>query len=145
MTVNPGSRRLRVRRRAALLLVDGWRMAVMSLASLVLGYLLTILFHQTGGLHVDLAYALAIITCSVVNFFGCRYWVFQGARSSLVVEAGKFFPSILLFRILEIVAFSHLVKWLGTYHAAYFLTACLAAGLKFLAFRVFVFKRRPGG
>lgn len=121
---------------------DGWRMAVMSLISLFLGYALTVLFHHAAGFHVNLAYALAVVTCSVVNFFGCRSWVFQGTPGPLLAEAGKFFSSILFFRALEIIAFSQLARWLDNYHAAYFVTACIAVGLKFLAFRVFVFKRQ---
>jgi len=128
----------------ASLVGDGWRMAVMSLVSLALGYVLTIVLHQLAGLHVDLAYAIAVLTCSMVNFFGCRYWVFQGTRGGLLAEGGKFFSSILLFRAMEIFAFSRITDWLDNYHAAYFLTACIAVCLKFVAFRAFVFRRRPG-
>src|SRR5690606_25375758 len=98
--------------------------------------------HHAAGLHVNLAYAIAVVTCSVVNFFGCRSWVFKGTPGPLFAEAGKFFSSILLFRAAEILVFSQLASWLGNYHVAYFLTACIAAGLKFLAFRTFVFKRQ---
>jgi|GEM_PF-1071630 len=126
----------------ASLLGDGWRMAAMSLISLVLGYVLTIVLHRVAGLQVDLSYGLAIFTCSTVNFFGCRYWVFHGPPAPLLAEAGKFFSSIILFRVLEIIAFSRITDWLDNYHAGYFLTACIAVCLKFLAFRLFVFRRR---
>lgn len=125
------------------LIADGWRMAVMSLISLALGYVLTIVLHRLADLHVDLAYAIAVLTCSLVNFFGCRYWVFQGTRGALLAEGGKFFSSILLFRAIEIFVFSRLTNWLDNYHAAYFLTACIAVCLKFVAFRIFVFRRQP--
>ena len=35
-------------------------MAVMSLISLALGYVLTIVLHRLADLHVDLAYAIAV-------------------------------------------------------------------------------------
>lgn len=121
---------------------QSWRMAVMSLISLGLGYLLTLLFLQLLAVPAASAYLYATVICSIVNFFGCRHWVFQGARAPLLSEALKFFPSILAFRLVESLAFSWALRWLGNHHLAYLLTAFTAVCLKYVLFRSFVFSRK---
>lgn len=120
---------------------EGFRMGVLSVASLVLGYLLTILFHDVGGMAVEAAYSCAIISCSILNFFGCRHYVFRGAKGRLLVEAAKFFPSILVFRAVEVALFAALNRLLQNYHVAYIGTAVISMVFKLLVSRLFIFKR----
>lgn len=121
---------------------EGGRMAAMSLISLGLGYALTVLFLQALSLPAAAAYLGATVICSVVNFFGCRHWVFQGVKAPFLTEALKFFPSIIAFRFVESLAFSGLLGWLQNHHAAYLLTAITAVCMKYLLFRSFVFLRK---
>ncbi len=117
-------------------------MGVLSLVSLALGYLLTRLLHVYGGLGVELAYTYSVLACSVMNFLGCRYYVFQGTRGAFLVEALKFFPSILIFRMIEVAMFSLLNRVLHNYHIAYIVTAVTSMLLKLLLSRAFIFQRK---
>ena len=85
---------------------EGLRMALLSLASLALGYLLTLAYRAWFGIPSEAAFGYAVLTCSVVNFFGCRHYVFRGRKGPLWQEAAKFFPSVLAFRAIEVVLFA---------------------------------------
>lgn len=122
---------------------EGFRMGVLSAASFALGYLLTIILHEGLKVPADGAYSIAILTCSVLNFFGCRHYVFRGTKGGLLFEAAKFFPSILVFRAVEIAIFSQLSRLLDNYHLAYVATALISTTLKFAISRLVIFKRGP--
>ncbi|MBP6798367.1 MAG: hypothetical protein KA124_09735, partial [Luteimonas sp.] len=72
------------------LIGEGLRMGVLSAASLVAGYLLTTGLVELGRLDPEIAYAIAVVSCSVLNFFGCRHYVFKGAQGPLWKEAALF-------------------------------------------------------
>ncbi|WP_142123428.1 GtrA family protein [Pseudoxanthomonas sp. 3HH-4] len=129
------------RRRLGALAGEGFRMGVLSVVSLVLGYVLTILFHNIAGMAVEAAYSCAVVTCSVLNFFGCRHYVFRGGKGPLLVEAAKFFPSILMFRAVEVALFAAINRLLQNYHLAYIATAVVSMVFKLLISRLFIFKR----
>lgn len=116
-------------------------MGVLSVASLALGYVLTLLLHDIAGMAVEAAYTTAILICSVLNFFGCRHYVFRGGKGPLFLEAAKFFPSILVFRAVEVALFSSLNRLLDNYHVAYLATAAASMALKLLVSRMFIFRR----
>ena len=116
-------------------------MGLLSGASLVLGYVLTFLLHDVLGVPVEVAYTCAVLVCSVLNFFGCRHYVFRGRKGALLAEAAKFFPSILLFRAAEVVLFSFLTRLLDNYHLAYAATAAISMVFKLLLSRAFIFRR----
>lgn len=116
-------------------------MATLSLASLLTGYLLTTGLIELAGVGTRLSYAVAIITCSVLNFFGLRYYVFSKSTPSLVGAALKFFPSVLLFRNVEILIFSYLLQIYDNYHVVYFATAAASAGAKFLLYKFLIFRK----
>ena len=122
---------------------EGLRMAVLSLASLALGYLLTLAYRAWFGIPPEAAFGYAVLTCSIVNFFGCRHYVFRGRQGPLWQEAVKFFPSVLAFRAIEVVLFACINAWLGNHHIAYFATAGLSLLGKLVVSRTFIFKR-PG-
>jgi putative flippase GtrA len=122
---------------------QGLRLALLSLLSLGLGYLLTSVFHAWVGIATETAFGYAVLVCSVVNFFGCRHFVFRGPKGPLWHEAAKFFPSVLVFRALEIGLFAGLNSVLGNYHVAYFATTGSSMLAKLFLSRTFIFKR-PG-
>lgn len=120
---------------------EGVRLGLLSLASLALGYVLTVGMTEFGGLDPKAAYSIAIIICSVLNFFGCRHLVFRGTRAPLWEEAAKFFPSVLLFRFFEIMLFSLFVTAIDGYHLAYFATAAISMAGKLIVSKFFIFRR----
>ena len=120
---------------------EGLRMGLLSAFSLGFGYLLTAALTALAGLDPKLAYSIAIVITSVLNFFGCRYLVFRGARGALWQEALKFFPSVLLFRAIEVALFSAILSLHSNYHLAYFATAAIAMAGKLMISKVFIVKR----
>lgn len=121
---------------------QGLRMAILSGASFVLGFVLTSLLVEVAGLPAQLAYAIAIVACTVLNFFGCRHWVFRTTHMPAWPEAGRFFSSILLFRLAEIGVFHLLFVALDDYRIAYVASQVVSAIIKFTVAKWFVF--RPG-
>lgn len=120
---------------------EGLRLGLLSLLSLGLGYLLTSAFHAWGGLASEAAFGYAVLICSVVNFFGCRHYVFRGPKGPVWHEAAKFFPSVLVFRALEVVLFAGIHSLVGNYHVAYFATTGVSMLAKLFLSRAFIFKR----
>jgi putative flippase GtrA len=120
---------------------EGLRMALLSLASLALGYGLTLAFHSWFAVPSAAAFSAAILICSVINFFGCRHYVFRGTKAPLWQEALKFFPSVLAFRAVEVALFAGFNALLHNYHAAYFATTGISLAGKLFVSRVFIFKR----
>lgn len=116
-------------------------MALLSLASLVLGYALTLAFRAWFAIASEQAFGYAVLICSVINFFGCRHYVFRGAKAPLWHEAVKFFPSVLAFRAVEVTLFAGFNALLGNHHLAYFATTGVSLLGKLLVSRFFIFKR----
>lgn len=117
-------------------------MAVLTGISFVLGFALTALLVELAGLPAQASYAVAIVTCTVLNFFGCRHWVFGTRRMPFWPEAGRFFSSILLFRAAEVGVFHLLFVAVDDYRVAYVATQAASAVIKFVVAKWFVF--RPG-
>ena len=133
---------LRSLRDLKLLAGESLRMGMLSVASLFLGYLLTTVLTELSGLDPKAAYSIALVVCSVLNFFGCRHLVFRGIHAPLWQEAAKFFPSVLLFRAIEVMLFSALFSLTANYHIAYFATAAIAMAAKLLVSKFFIFRRQ---
>ena len=123
---------------------QGFRMAMLSTASLFIGYSLTLLFKSGFGIPAEAAFGYAVLICSIMNFFGCRHYVFRGQKGALWQEAAKFFPSVLLFRSLEVALFAVLNASWHNFHLAYFATAITSMLIKLVISRIFIFKRPPG-
>ncbi len=121
---------------------EGARLGLLSLLSLGLGYLLTLAFLGMG-LIAEAAFGLAVTLCSILNFLGCRHYVFRGPKPPAWQEAIRFFPSVLAFRAAEVWLFSVLNTALGSPHLAYFATAAIGMAAKLLVSRLFIFRRRP--
>lgn len=118
-------------------------MAALSLFSLGLGYVLTLAFLALGA-QAEAAFACSVVICAVLNFFGCRHYVFRGRKGVLWQEAAKFFPTVLLFRAIEVALFSALNAWLDNHHLGYFAAVGTSMVVKLLISRYFIFNRRPG-
>lgn len=119
---------------------EGMRMLVVTVASFVAGFALTMLGKEVFGLEAELAYSIAILLCTVANFFACRYYVFRTSRSPILPEALRFFPSVIAFRFLEIALFSLFARLGLDYRLAYIATSVISLMLKFLVAKYFVFK-----
>jgi putative flippase GtrA len=122
------------------LLGQGVRMAGLTAASFALGLGLTTLLVEVAGLPAQMAYAIAIVTCTIANFFGCRYWVFRTAQMPFWPEAARFFASILLFRLAEVGVFHWLYVAIDDYRVAYVVTQVASAIVKFTIAKWFVFR-----
>jgi putative flippase GtrA len=131
----------RVQRVLRAFAAEGMRMALLSVFSLGLGYVLTLAMTTGLKLRPETAYSIAIVLCSVINFFGCRHYVFRGPSGGLWREAARFFPSVLVFRAFEIALFSGIHSLWGNYHLAYFATAAISMVAKLLVSKLFIFKR----
>ena len=68
-------------------------------------------------------------------------FVFAGPKAPLWQEALRFFPSVLLFRALEVALFSLLHAAWRNYHVAYFATAAISMLVKLLWSKWFIFRR----
>lgn len=123
------------------LLGEGIRMAILSGASFVTGYLLTAALVELGRLEPGIAYAIAAVSCSIMNFFGYRHFVFLGVRGQFWREAKLFFPSVAVFRGLEILAFTALVPLLHGYQVTYVLVAGTSVAAKFIVSKWLIFRR----
>lgn len=118
------------------------RLGLLSLASLGLGYVLTLALHATG-LAPETAFGCAVVICSILNFFGCRHYVFRGPKPAAWREAVKFFPAVLAFRAMEVALFALLNGAWDNHHLAYFATAAVGMASKLLVSRLFIFRRKP--
>lgn len=121
---------------------QGLRMGILAGISFALGFALTALFVEAAGWPAQLSYAVAVALCTVVNFFGCRYWVFRTGTMPFWPEAGRFFASILLFRVAEVGVFHLFYLAIEDYRIAYVTTQVTSAIIKFVIAKWFVF--RPG-
>lgn len=120
---------------------EGARMALLSVFSLGLGYVLTLAMTSGFGFRPEAAYSGAVVLCSVINFFGCRHYVFRSPSGGLWREAVRFFPSVLMFRAFEVALFSGIHALSSNYHLAYFSTAAISMVAKLLVSKLFIFKR----
>ena len=116
-------------------------MGILSAASFVAGYLLTSGLVELGHLDPKIAYASAIVTCSILNFYGYRYYVFKGRSGSFWKEAALFFPTALAFRAIEVLVFSALLRVFDHYQVVYFVTAGLSMIAKFAVSKLLIFRR----
>ena len=120
-------------------------MLVVTAVSFAAGFALTVLGKEVLGMEAADAYSISILTCTLGNFFACRYYVFRTSASPLWPEALKFFPSVLAFRFLEIFLFSLFAKTGLDYRAGYVLTAMIAMVLKFVVAKFIIFRPPAGG
>ena len=102
---------------------------------------LTVLFHEVLNLSQEASLATAMVLVSVMNFIGCRYFVFETSDAGLAKQLVMFYASWLPFRGLEYLLFLVLHTWLNmNYVAAVVLVQLIAFMSKFLYFRQTVFR-----
>lgn len=126
------------------ILGQGVRMVALSGLSFALGFVLTWLMVEIVGLPPQAAYAIAVVVCTTFNFFGFRHWVFRTTHMPIGPEARRFFPSFLMFRIVEVGLFHLVYSAIDDYRIAYVATQAIAAVAKFGVAKWLVFRRSPG-
>lgn len=119
---------------------EGARMLLLTALSFALGYALTVAGTEWLRLDSRVAYGAAIVVCSVLNFFGCRYFVFAGPHGPLLASAARFLATVLGMRVAEVALFSLLTAWQVHYQLAYVVTSGLSFVVKFLLAKFFVFR-----
>lgn len=116
------------------------RMLVLTALSFALGYVLTVVGTEWLALDARVAYGIAIVVCSTLNFFGCRYFVFAGPHGPLLASAIRFLLTVLGMRVAEVALFSLLTSQQVHYQLAYVITSGLSFIAKFLLAKFFIFR-----
>ena len=83
--------------------------------------------------HTEVAYALVLVVQVTINFFLCRFFVFEKrSNASLFKEFTAFFSGIALFRLADWAVYTLLVNVFGFYYLAIqLLNVVLFSVLKF--------------
>jgi putative flippase GtrA len=123
-----------------------FRFGLLSALSFGLNFGLTSLFHEVAGLWEPASFAISLVIVSVINFIGCRHFVFESQEGSLWWQILTFYASWLPFRGIEWVLFVVLNEWMGLdYRLAMILVQGVSFAVKFVYFRVAVFRRSSAG
>lgn len=123
-----------------------FRFGLLSALSFGLNFGLTSLLHEVAGLWEPASFAISLVIVSVVNFIGCRHFVFESQEGSLGWQILTFYASWLPFRGLEWVLFVVLNEWMGLdYRLAMILVQGTSFAVKFVYFKVAVFRRSAAG
>lgn len=115
---------------------------VLTGVSFLLGFAITSALIEWTNVAAQAAYAVALVICTIANFFGCRHWVFQTTDMPIWPEAWRFFSSVLGFRLLELAVFHVLYASTNDYRIAYVITQTASAIGKFIVAKLFIFRRR---
>ncbi len=93
------------------------KFVAVGLPSFLVAIPLNFLLVEKAGMPKAAAYALVMIFQVTINFFMCRYFVFERrTTSSLWKEFTVFFVGISMFRVLDWVVYNALVYGLGLYY-----------------------------
>lgn len=80
------------------------------LLAIPLNYALVSIFHWDAAL----AYALVLVFQVTVNFFMCSWFVFESTgEKSRIMQFWLFFSGIIMFRVVDWVVYTVLVKYFG--------------------------------
>lgn len=80
------------------------------LLAIPLNYALVSIFHWDAAL----AYALVLVFQVTVNFFMCSWFVFESTGGkSRIMQFWLFFSGIIMFRVVDWVVYTVLVKYFG--------------------------------
>lgn len=119
---------------------DAARMAVLTLVTITLAYLVTVAGVELAGFDSRVVYPCGLVLASTLNFFGCRYFVFRNSRDGFWRQAGLFAASIGLFRLVEMALFGLAITAGLNYHVAFVAVAAFSVVAKFLVARGIVFR-----
>lgn len=106
--------------------------------ALVLALVLNGILVEKAKLPIAAAYAIVLVMQTTVNFFLCRYWVFEGGGGRKIANSFTLFATgILVIRFLDWMFYNFLVSQMGFYFLA-------AQGVNVVVFALvkFEFSRR---
>ena len=106
--------------------------------ALVLALVLNGILVEKAKLPIAAAYAIVLVMQTTVNFFLCRYWVFEGGGGRKIANSFTLFATgILVIRFLDWMVYNFLVSQMGLYFLA-------AQGVNVVVFALvkFEFSRR---
>jgi putative flippase GtrA len=106
--------------------------------ALVLAVVLNGVLVEKAKLPIAAAYAIVLVMQTTINFFLCRYWVFNAAGGRKLASSFTLFAAgILVIRFLDWMVYNFLVSQIGLYFL-------VAQGLNVLVFALvkFEFSRR---
>ena len=107
---------------------------------------LTAALHEIWHLDESVAFAIAVATVFVINFFLARHFVYGAAGSGDVgSQAARFLIVSLVARACEYGLFAVLHEGLGIYYlVSITLVTVISVVVKFFAYRHMVFERKVG-
>lgn len=121
------------------------RYCLVGAANAVGGLTLTALLHEVAHAPEELAYAVALATLFVINFFVARHYVYEAADGGAKGQFTRFLASSASFRLLEYLGFLILHSWLGVHYLiAAPVVQVTSFVAKFLFYRAFVFTSAAG-
>lgn len=132
--------RLSDKRKAFFLQTIKWFLA--SGVSFVLVLTITIFSHEAIGLPEEFSLAIAMVVVLGVNFFTCRYLVFESTHGAIFKQIAGFATSVITFRVFEYLAFLLFHTLIGLPYLPVLI--CIQFGafmLKFVVMRQFVFRK----
>ncbi len=87
-----------------------FKFLLQALISFCLNFSVLIFMKEVAGLPPQYAYAVALLTVLVTNFFLCRYFVFEGRQGHPLTQGGVFVVSSIVFRAAEFSAYYLLLR-----------------------------------
>jgi len=119
------------------------RFGFLTAASFAVNLGLTVLFHEGLMLPEELAFGLALIIVFMLNFIGCRHFVFENTNDTIGRQFVLFLGTSIGFRGAEFMAFLILHTAMRVqYVTAIISIKCLATAAKFIWCRNVVFASR---
>lgn len=98
--------------------------------------------HEFCGIGAKGAFAIVLAIGYICNFIIFRFWVFTAKETSPVLQMFQYLSTALCFRCCEYASFYMLFKVFRlNYLVAIFISLILFYGLKFFAYRFFIFKK----
>lgn len=118
------------------------RYAILVLVSLITNISLAFGLYQIG-LSESIAFAVALSVAFILNFSGCRWYVFLSTQVPFGIQFIQYAITNGSFRLLEYVSLLFLsTLGFGTYHTRVLLVLATSFVMKFFVYRRFVFHNR---
>lgn len=106
--------------------------------ALVLAVVLNGFLVEKAKIPISAAYGIVLVIQTVINFFMCRFWVFDAASDrKLASSFSLFVVGILFIRLLDWLLYNMLTSWIGLFFL-------IAQGVNVVVFALvkFEFSRR---
>jgi len=113
-----------------------FRFLQLSGLSFLVNFGITVIGHEILGVPAEVAFALALITVFVMNFYMLRYYVYQGIDEPAVRQFIKYAGSAVSFRGFEYLFFLMFYTWFGYEYKLVLVSVLLISSIiKFLWYR----------